>query len=301
MNREQTLSNVRGAKYIFILVLFLAACAPKEDITKRALLNKPPNYLLSRIQDPSKNVQWFSAKAATEVDQNGKMNSFKSNFKLRRDSLIWASLSPALGIEIVRAIVSQDSVKFINKLDDEFFTGALQDLTARTNTEISFDQLQSLLLGSALEFDPKEKYKSSVEGYRYVLTSKAKKKYIKVAEQKETMKDSSLTYRPGLKEKHVERILEKNEEKLVVRKYFISPETFLITEVEIFDLGHEQLLEIRYSEYLEVEGVLLPHHLEFLATDGKNTVRVSMDLSKVKVDQPQSMPFKIPEKYERIY
>lgn len=301
MSRVPTLSNIKGKSYIFILVLFLAACAPKEDITKRALLNKPPNYLLARIQDPAKDLQWFSAKAATEVVQNSKESSFKSNFKLRRDSLVWASLSPALGIEIVRAVVSPDSVRFINKLNDEYFIGALNDLSARTNTEVSFEQLQSLLLGRALEFDPNDKYKSSVEGYRYVLTSRSKKKYIKVAEQTDAIKDSSLVYMPGLKEKHVERLLEKNEEKLVVRKYYISPETFLITEIEIFDLGRDQLLEIRYSEHIEVEGVLLPHHLEFFATDGKNIVSVSMDLSRIKVDQPQTMPFKIPEKYERIY
>ena len=286
---------------MIFLVLFLAACGSKEDLTRRALINKPPNYLLARIQQPTTDVQWFSAKAATEVDQNGKGNSFKSTFKLRCDSLFWASLSPALGIEIVRAVVSTDSIRFINKLHDQYFIGALTDLTSRTNTEVSFDQLQALLLGRPLDFDPNEKYKSSVEGYRYVLTSKSKKKYLRVAEDKEVIKDTSQTYLPNLNERRIERIREKDEEKLIVRKYYISPETFLITEIEIVDLANEQILDLQYSQHEEVAGVLIPHRIMCEAASGPNTLKVEMELSKIKIDQPQSMPFRIPEKYERIY
>ena len=127
MSKTPALFNSKGTLFLIFLALWLASCSPKEDITKRALLNKPPNYLLARIQDPAKDLNWFSAKAATVVDKNGKENSFKSNFKLRKDSLVWVSLSPALGIEIVRAIVSLDSVQFI-KNDFELIVGQQEEL-----------------------------------------------------------------------------------------------------------------------------------------------------------------------------
>lgn len=292
--------TTKGMLFIFCTALALSACKPKQDITRSALGNKPPNYLLAHIQHPAQHINWYTAKAATQVDQNGKVTSFKAAVKLRRDSLFWASLSPALGIEIVRTVVSPDSVKYINKLKDEYFTGALSDLSELVNIDLSLGQLQALFLGEALDFDPNEKYKSSVEGYRYVLSSKTKKRFSKAAENKEALTDSSQTYLPGFNEKRLERLREKQEDRLILRKYFISPENFLVTAVEVIDLANEQVLEINYSEHELVDGVLLPKKITFFATDATRSLRVEMDLSKIRVDEPRSMPFRIPEKYERI-
>ena len=46
---------------------------------------------------------------------------FKANVRINRDSAIWMSISPALGIEIARVLVLNDSLKLLSKIPDNKF------------------------------------------------------------------------------------------------------------------------------------------------------------------------------------
>lgn len=308
MNRAHPFISAYSSGLVALVMMAITACHPKQDLARSTLANKTPNYLLARMPQPAAELQWYTAKATTQVVQGlpgqlegGKETSFKAAVKLRRDSLFWASISPALGIEVVRALVSPDSVMFINKLKDQYFAGALTQLSEQVGIELSLSQLQGLFWGEALDFDPDEKYKSSVEGYRYVLSSKTKKRFFKAAENKEAIIDSSQSYLPGFNEKRLERLREKQEELLILRKYYISPENFLVTAIEVVDLANEQVLEVEYADHEKVSGVLLPKKITLFASNAANTLHVEMALSKIKVNEPRSMPFRIPQKYERIH
>lgn len=71
-----------------------------------------------------------------------------ANFALRikRDSAIWLSGS-LLGIEGVRALLTPDSVRVVNRLQKTYFAGDYAYLSQLLNVPVTYRQMQDILLG----------------------------------------------------------------------------------------------------------------------------------------------------------
>jgi len=71
-----------------------------------------------------------------------------ANFSLRikRDSAIWLSGS-LLGIEGVRALLTPDSVRVVNRLQKSYFAGDYAYLSQLLNVPVTYKQMQGILLG----------------------------------------------------------------------------------------------------------------------------------------------------------
>jgi hypothetical protein len=76
-----------------------------------------------------------------EVDQSANFN-----LRVRRDSAIWLSGS-LLGIEGVRALLTPDSVRVVNRLQKSYFVGDYAYLSQLLNVPVSYQQMQAILLG----------------------------------------------------------------------------------------------------------------------------------------------------------
>ena len=59
---------------------------------------------------------WAAMRMQVEADVAGDRNTFKVNVRVRRDSAIWMSITPALGVEAARLLLTQDSVMFYSKV-----------------------------------------------------------------------------------------------------------------------------------------------------------------------------------------
>ena len=56
-----------------------------------------------------------------EYSEDKGKTSLKGQLRIQSDSLIWLTFSPALGIEAARVLLTNDSVKFINRLNKTYF------------------------------------------------------------------------------------------------------------------------------------------------------------------------------------
>ncbi len=95
----------------------------------------------------------FSARlkvSFTDKDQkNTEVNAFVRMYK---DSVIWVSINALLGIEAVRAYITPDSVKIINKLDKKIQLHSVAHLQELINLPLDFNALQNLIVGNAVYF-----------------------------------------------------------------------------------------------------------------------------------------------------
>ena len=96
----------------------------------------------------------FSAKINVDyTGGDGKKEDVNVNLRMYKDSLIWVSVTGLFGIEGLRAYITHDSVKLINKLD-KIYTGRsvayLQEVTALPLDLIS---LQDLIVGNPVFMD----------------------------------------------------------------------------------------------------------------------------------------------------
>jgi hypothetical protein len=103
----------------------------------------------------------FSAKVKMDYDGsegNGQATVF---LRMQKDSIIWLSLTGALGIEGYRVIITKDSVKLMNKLDKVVQFRSIQYLNDLTHVPVNFYDMQNILIGNPIYLD------SNIVSYKY--------------------------------------------------------------------------------------------------------------------------------------
>ena len=92
---------------------------------------------------------FLNAKGKAQINLKGNKQGANLALRMRRDSIIWVSASLA-GIEGVRAVLTRDSVRVINRLEKTYFSGGYDYLSKLLNVPVSFAHMQALLLGDYL-------------------------------------------------------------------------------------------------------------------------------------------------------
>ncbi|WP_128545408.1 DUF4292 domain-containing protein [Larkinella soli] len=75
------------------------------------------------------------------------INNANVNLRIAKDSLIWLSVS-GVGVEVARALITKDSVVVTDRVHREYSVYDYPTLSRRFNFNLTFDLIQSLLVGN---------------------------------------------------------------------------------------------------------------------------------------------------------
>ena len=96
----------------------------------------------------------FSAKIDVDyTDADGKKFDVNAHIRMYKDSVIWVSVTGPLGIEGLRAYITQDSVKVLDKQKKEYIARSVSYLQEITALPLDLTSLQDLLLGNPVFLD----------------------------------------------------------------------------------------------------------------------------------------------------
>lgn len=274
MNKMKNFFWLTG--FVGLIWFLFIECNPQKKIIKEPIKDKKADFLFEQLKKNEFKFEWLSLKFSAKVTVQKSENSFNGNLRIRKDSVIWISITPALGIEAARAMITPDSVKFLNRLETTYFAGEFSYLNEMLKTDLDFDMLQSLLIGNDFSFYENNVFKSSVDGMLYKLSTvgRAKlKKYIKTSED-------TLT--------------------LLTQDIWLDPETYKISKVQLKELKQNQKLEAEYSGFAKIDSLLFPYNLNYQAMSDKEKIEISVEISKANATGPLDFPFNISSKYQRI-
>ena len=142
-------------KYSLLLALGLglAGCArkavPTVSTTGPGTSTPAMEPTLPSVQAKNTAFDFLSIKGKAQVTLKGNKQGANLSVRVRRDSIIWVSGGLA-GFEGVRAVLTRDSVRVVNRLEKTYFSGGYDYLTKLLNVPVSFAQMQTLLLGDYL-------------------------------------------------------------------------------------------------------------------------------------------------------
>ncbi len=128
--------------YLLIGFLFLASCKRNT-----ALLSGNREKL--EIIDPQ--FEYLTSKAKFKFDHDNKKVSATANFRIRKDSIIWVSVTPGLGLEVARVLVDRNHVFVLDKVNKEYYEYTFNELSHQYGFDFSFDLIQSVILGNLSE------------------------------------------------------------------------------------------------------------------------------------------------------
>jgi len=264
--------------FVVLTIITFSACKKTQVASRRSLEGKKTEFLLEQIENNKFRFNTFSAKAEVKLKQGEKKQSFKSTVRIKKDSAIWMSITPLLGYEVARVLITKDTVKVINRLKKNYFVGNYAYINKRFNLEFEFELLQSILLGNPIDFESDDKVKFSIDKDKYYLGNLKKRRARKADDKPE--------------------VIEKKKDEVL--SLWIDPDLFKVVDFLLSDLTADRFVIGKYSDFETYEGQKLPHKLNFEIQAAQPST-VDIDYSKVYLDKAIKFSFNIPSKYEQVY
>lgn len=202
----------------------------------------------------------FSGKIKVDYkDSRQRKYDFNSFVRIQKDSVIWVSISAVLGIEAFRVLITPDSVKIINRLDNYYQFHTTDYIREITQLPADFYTLQDILIGNPLFIDSTN-----------VLLYKETEQNISIATAGEYFK-------------HL----------LTMRK-----EDFAITHSKLDDVDiiRNRTADFSFDDIVSVQGRLFSNKRTIVITE-KNRIDITLDFKQAEFDKPLTFPFNIPRGY----
>ena len=101
--------------------------------------------------------EWLTANMDIQAEGNGmNFDDLSGQLRMRKDSLVWLSLTATMGIEIARVKVSTDSVWILNRLEKTYVAEPMKNVSEYLGIPLSLTLLQTLLLDNNEGLPPVE-------------------------------------------------------------------------------------------------------------------------------------------------
>ena len=269
MNKKQIIFSMT----LLLMVMAMAGCKSQRAIIKAPIKEEGADYLMARLNEKELMFDSFEARANISFRQNRKYLDFKAQIRMIKDSLIWISFNQDLGIEVARLLITQDSVKFVDRINKQYLLTDYNFVDKFLNTSVDFGMLQSIILGNDFEYYEMAEFKASVDGGQYRLSTAGRSKL----------------------KKHVRNT--SDAQRVLLQSIWLNPENFKITQVKLEEVArNSKKLEAVYSDFKELDGQLFPTKTDY-AIDAAEPMEVTVEYSRIVLNKEMSFPFKIPSKY----
>jgi len=230
--------------------------------------------LLKNIVDSAFFGKWISGKATVNTNIDGDKNNFNVSLRICRDSAIWISVSPLLGIEAVRILLTPDTVRFLDRINKEYKVSGykeINDLLYAGN--LDFDIIQGILTGSLFVYKRNKFHSVYLEDQYYILSTLSKRKLKRSLEEKDPSKP-------------------------VIQDFYVDGNNYRIMKLAIEDNRIQKSLETNYSGYSYTAAGYFPHHSVTNIRAEKN-ILVDLEYTKVSVEDTLEFPFTIPKSFKK--
>lgn len=124
---------------IVVSILMLTGCAKKPNLyTSNEIMQEfSPSYF---------EFNYLSAKGRIVLEEaNGKITKGTLNLRAKNDSTIWFSITPGLGLEAMRGIITTDKIRIKDRINGDDINFSFVEIENRFNLNLSFTLLQNLL------------------------------------------------------------------------------------------------------------------------------------------------------------
>jgi len=261
---------------IIILAAF-SSCTASRKAVREPIKEQGDEFLLKKLKEHELKFDQFSAKFNVTYQVDRKKTTVSGNLRIEHDSIIWISITPALGIEAVRFMLSPDSIKFINRLSNTYFVHDFAYINQLLNKTLDYDMAQAFLIGNDFSLYESNTFKATVDNQVYKLSTTNRRK--------------------------LRRFVRRSEDDISIplQSIWLDPESFKVSKVLLKEAERDsRKFQATYAEFVQVNEEFIPTNLEFKVETVDKKINIKIKYSKIQINQNQTYPFRIPENYTKI-
>jgi hypothetical protein len=299
--------KILGLTALIIGTIVMTGCSNERRIADgKPLRSMEPNNILKHYEKEALKWDWLGFKVDTDIKVDGESESITMNMKMARDSAIWISLSPALGVELARILLLPDSVRIISKVPSNKFVyeGNYSELEQSFGVPFNFYDLQDLFCGNPLGLNHSDdKFISKVDGHNYILIEKFPRRIKKLLggiDERTISLNTEDSISVNVGNRRAERMMSRtDEDDLIIKRYWFEGITFMPVLDVFNDLSSGLTLKIvRSGDEGHSQG-LLPSVIRIIAIGNGVDLDCTFGIRRSRVNREYELPFDPPEDYER--
>lgn len=212
---------------------------------------------LLKINEQSIVFSTFQGKAKADLSIGNNRNEVAMNMRIRKDEVIWVSVTALAGLEVARVLITPDSLKIINRMENEYIRKPFEYIYEFTSEHVSFGTLQAILIGNIIP---------GFIGDTLSLERLGEDAGIKTG-------IGSLAY-----------------------KFLVNQDNKIMTTDLSDDLAGKAL-SIKYTDFKAVQQQVFPYSVTMKSRANNKNVSVDLSFSKVELDLPIDLPFRVPDRF----
>ena len=148
-------------RYLVILIFIITSCGIKKKVSNNfPLYLKNSKEFIEKVNSKSDYPDWLSLKGKVSFSENEKKLQFNTSIHHKKDSIIWISVTAVLGIEIIRAQLTPDSIYLINRINKTYLTQPISQIKKNIRLEFDFYDIQDIITYNLKVQDDKYKIKT---------------------------------------------------------------------------------------------------------------------------------------------
>ncbi|WP_018479620.1 DUF4292 domain-containing protein [Pontibacter roseus] len=128
-----------------LLGMLLFSACKKETIPTAA---STVTETVGNVTVQNLDFTYLNARGQLKLEDKGETTSSGYALRMKKDSIIWVSVLPGLGIEAARFKMTRDSVYVMNRIHKEYTATSYDFLSKRLNVYMDFNVVQAILLGN---------------------------------------------------------------------------------------------------------------------------------------------------------
>ncbi len=248
---------------IFFLIFSLSC--KKNSIVSSVQADTTDLSELNKFKVNEIDFTYFHFKSKVEYTNENETQNFTVNGRIKKDSIIWLSITPGLGIEAARCVILKDSVFLLDRIHNKLFTYGFDYINKSFNTNLDFYNLQALLIGN-LAFPKEQKDK--------------------------LVKQEDMGF----------YLFRQSRGNLKVDNYVLT-QNLKIETVEMLNVDNNNSLSLKYSEFAPLDSFLFANHIKtvvkFVDQKGERNTLIDIQHHKAEIEtKPLNFPFNVPKRFE---
>lgn len=260
----------RAVFIVSLLMLMISACRPARDIVTPV---PDPDRLsvehtIASLRAAETSFDNFYTRFSGTASLEGNQYSISGHMRMKKDSAIFISIAPLLGIEIARVLLTPDSVKIVNRIENTFFVGDYRFIHSFLNTYVDFYMLQALFVGNDFSHFSYENFTLSNDKNKLLLQSNDRRP-------------------PGRGMRNIS----------FQQNLWLNNQNFNIEENLLYEPLTRRSLRARYVSRAKVDEQTVPQELLLIFTEPGMRASLNLRYSRTSLALGRPISFSIPNNY----
>lgn len=244
--------------WVFLFLIIASSCS------RRVVVTDPDFAKNNKLDFAIPEFEYLNTKTRIQFKDTDRNVSTSANIRIKKDSIIWMSLTPFLGIEVARVMITQDSMVLMNRLSREYIVYDFEGLSEKFQFDISYDLIQSLILGNMpLAYQELNEIVSTKQFY--------------------IVKQTSGSY--------------------TIENYF-DRELMKLKKVEVSGASKKNKMILKFDNHQQVERLSIPFHsfisLDYEERNEVKSTEINIKHGRAELASALRFPFEIPSRYRYV-